>query len=145
MARTATFKASERFVSPTGLVPSSSSASAEGEEEGQAPEGTEPQTPVTSEADETAETAETDGSSEPSSQEPSESSEEHVETPSEPGAAEESNSEPAYPEGSPDHTWRVGQIDAWAAAQVPAVEFASGSTKNQKLEAIKGLSTTSEG
>lgn len=43
-----------------------------------------------------------------------------------------------YPAGEPTTQWKVAEIDAWAAAQTPAIEFTSGSTKNQKLDQLKG-------
>lgn len=43
----------------------------------------------------------------------------------------------ALPEGRPNNTWRVGQIDRWAAEQVPPVTFHEGATRKQKLAQIK--------
>jgi hypothetical protein len=58
--------------------------------------------------------------------------------------AEQSRSEAAYPEGEPKSTWNVDQINAWAEAQSPKVEFPEGATKKQKLAQINASAEESK-
>lgn len=156
MGRTATFKAGEGRIAPTGLVPVQKTEGTEVEETEEVieielvteevQESTETEANSEEEVSEEEITASNDGEEVLEDSETveitlvsdEEVAEETVVPAAESEEAPETVVEKSYPEGEPNATWKVGQIDAWAADQEPAIEFEAGFTKNQKLDSLKG-------